>query len=118
MATIGYQHGPKLDYVEVMTRMHEVAAHMPDGPVAPGIVVELCTMDPYTVIDAVVTAVGFKDGDVLLTVEPVDQPTEAERLAIMMEVLEGEGFCTLEVDLSCPEMAARLLDRGVLPTRR
>ena len=66
-----YQHGPPLDFVTVANRMADVAHSIPEAEGTPTVVVEVCTRDPYSVTRAVVTAVGYVDGNVLLTVEPV-----------------------------------------------
>lgn len=104
------QYGTPKGALEVFHRLGEVLV----GDPTKGITVEVITHDPYTNVIGVVTAVGGKYDDVLLTVEPTKQEPQSARInrpaAIIREV-DGNH------DLGAAALAEALIERGVLPTR-
>jgi hypothetical protein len=111
-----HQYGPPISADDLAAKVTSVKASLePMGPDhRPGVTVEVITSDPYTNVLGVVTAVGFKYGDVLLTVEPKAPPprsTRVSQLAAIIRAVDGNH------DLGAAALAEALIDKGVLPTR-
>lgn len=104
------QYGTPKSGLELVRRIGEQVARAPEK----GVTVEVITHDPYTNVIGVVTAVGGKYDDILLTVEPTKQeskPERVNRLAAIIREVDGNH------DLGAAALAEALIERGVLPTR-
>jgi hypothetical protein len=98
---------------DLAARVERVAQSLQDRTKTPGVSVELLTDDPYTNTLAQVTAVGFKHGDVLLTIKPRPEHGEHEMvLALAKLIREVDG----NHDLGAARLAQALVSKGVLAT--
>lgn len=109
------QYGPPKAAGEVLQRIADCAESIQTNGTSddPGVAVEVITTHPYTSTLGVVTAVGSKFGDVLLTIEPQNQWTHVERVDLVEKALRAGGLNAANTR----GLAAFLVDAGVLPTR-
>lgn len=109
-----FQHGVPKTALELL---HDVVLGLKNrADLEAHITVEFVTDTPHTNVVGVVTAVGGKEEDILLTVEPVMQPSLAEnteQLVGHLRALVGDVLQPVVLQA----LAVGLLDRGVLPTR-